>query len=254
MTVVKRILGFAFLALLMSMPLQADEHEKESIASVVTITPKAGHADDLLEAITEYHHWIADFEGHMQYNWFEILTGPDTGKFAARTGSHSWADFDAEYDWQEQAGEKFAEIVAPHIESVERAMTSEMTEMSHWPENWDGYSLFYVQQWYVHNGKGAQFRKGLKKIVETLKAGGYPGYFGFHSVESGGHGNQITIVSPKKGWAGFSEQSPSFYEIMKKELGGEAEFENFMSEWSATFKTGGSQTVKYLKEASDYGK
>ena len=94
MTVVKRILGFAFLALLMSMPLQADEHEKESIASVVTITPKAGHADDLLEAITEYHHWIADFEGHMQYNWFEILTGPDKGKFAARTVSHYRDDFD----------------------------------------------------------------------------------------------------------------------------------------------------------------
>lgn len=100
----------------------------------------------------------------------------------------------------------------------------------------------------------AQFRKSLKKIVEILKAGGYPGYFVFHSMGSGGHGNRVSIVSPKKSWAGFSEQSPSFYEIMTKELGGEAEFEKFMSEWSATLKTGGSHAVKYLEEASDYGK
>ena len=63
------------------------------------ITPKAGHEETLITAITEYHHWIAQFEGHMEYTWYEILTGPHTGKYMARSGNHNWADFDAEYDW-----------------------------------------------------------------------------------------------------------------------------------------------------------
>ena len=54
------------------------------------------------------------------------MTGPNTGKFIARTGNHSWADFDAEHDWQDQAGEKFEELVAPHIEKMNVEYTEEM--------------------------------------------------------------------------------------------------------------------------------
>lgn len=254
MTFIRSILTIALLALFMAMPLQADDHEKENIAMLALITPKAGHDEALIKAITDYHHWVANFEGHMRFNWFQIMTGPDTGKYAARSGGHSWADFDKSYDWQEKAGEVFEQNVMPHIDDMKVSYTSEMTDMSHWPEDWAGYSHFYIQEWYVHNGKGRQFRDGLKRIVDTLKAGGFPVHFGFHSTESGGYGNQVTFVSPKKGWADMSEKSPSFVEIMTKEFGDQEAFSTFMSEWSATFKSGRNYHVKRLPEASDYGK
>jgi hypothetical protein len=250
----KLTLAIVAFALLWCIPLQADEHEsKESIGTGVLITPKEGHEEALIKAITDYHLWVANFEGHMRFNWYSILTGPDTGKYIAYSGGHSWADFDAEYDWQKEAGEVFEQNVAPHIESMERWMSSEMTEMSHWPDSWEGYTMFTIEHWYVKNGHYGPFRQGLKRIVETLKAGGYTGYWGFSSNASGGYGNQITIISPKKGWSDMAEKDPSFYDIMSKELGGEDQFQEFMSNWASTFKTGKNYTLKYLAGASDYG-
>ncbi len=87
-----------------------------------------------------------------------------------------------------------------------------MDDFGHWPEDFSGYTHFQVQQWYVKNGRNGQFRKGLKKIVDTLKAANFPNYFGFTSVESGGRGGQITLVFPNKGWSDMVDEDPSFIE------------------------------------------
>ncbi|MBT8060750.1 MAG: hypothetical protein KJO33_14210 [Gammaproteobacteria bacterium] len=234
-------------------PAQAQDAETEGIARVAVITAKDGHDDALIQAITEYHKWVANFEGHHRYNWYEILTGPNTGKYVARTANHNWADFDAEYDWQEEAGEVFERNVAPHIEHVEMHFVSEMKEFSHWPESFDGYTHYSVSDWYVKNGHGYKFRSGLDRIVKALKAGGFPNHWGFMSIESGGHGNQIRVVGANKGWADMSDPDPSFSAIMTKELGGEEEFQAFMSDWSSTFKPGPNWMVKHMPGASDYG-
>ena len=253
MKVIFRTALILLLALGLFAPAHAQDSENESVARMVMITPKDGHEKALIKAITDYHHWIANFDGHMEYNWYSVLTGPNTGKYVARTGGHSWADFDKEYDWQKKAGEVFETNVAPHIENAEVAMTTEMTEFAHWPESWEGYTHFHVQEWYVKNGRYGEFRQGLKKIVDPLKAGGFPNHFGFHSVASGGYAGQITLVSANKGWADYSDSEPSFYDIMSKELGSEEAFTQFMKDWGDTFKQGRQSTVKRMPEASDYG-
>jgi len=240
-------------SLFLIMPAQAEDEENDNIAELILITPTAGHGKDLIEAITEFHHWVAGKEGHFEYTWYEILTGPNTGSYIARSGNHSWSDFDAEYDWQEEAEQMFEANVAPHIENAQRSMGASMDEFSNWPEDFEGYTHFAVENWYVKGGQYGNFRKGLKKITDALKAASYGSYFPFVSVESGGHGNQITLVSPKKGWSGMQGPDPSFVEIMAETLGGEEEFNNFMSDWGGTFKVGQNQMVRYLSGASDYG-
>jgi hypothetical protein len=235
------------------LPAQAQEADNEGIAREVHITPKEGHDEALIKAITEYHLWVAKFEGHHEYQWYKILTGPDTGNYIARTPNHNWADFDAEHEWQKEAGEVFDNNVAPHIQNMEIRMTKEMREFNHWPESFDGYTHFQVENWYIHNGQNGKFRRGLKKIVDTLKAADYPYYWGFFSIQSGAQGNQVQIVGAHKGWSDMSETDPSFYDVMSAELGGQEAFDAFMSEWSATFKTGSNQMVRYMPGASDYG-
>ena len=235
------------------LPAQAQEGDKEGIARMALITPRDGHDDALIKAITDSHHWVANFEGHHRYMWYEILTGPDTGKYIARTGGHNWADFDAEYDWQKESGEVFEKNIQPHIDNVAIWFTREWAEFSHWPESFDGYTHYHVEDWYVRNGHYRAFREGLKKITDSLKAGNYQGYWGVFSVESGGHGNQMELVTANRGWSDMSEKDPSFYKIMSEAMGGEEAFTAFMNDWAATFKTGGSRMVKLMPEASDYG-
>lgn len=248
LALITTLLCFAWL-----IPAQADEHENDGVARMVKIVAKDGHDEALLTAIEDYHKWIANFEGHMRYYWYEVLTGPNTGIYYARSGGHNWADFDAKYDWQKEAGEVFERNVMPHIDSMEIAMSVDMDEVSHWPENWDGYTLFTVESWYIHNGQYGKFNRGLKRIVDTLKANGFPKHFGFSSVATGGHTNQVSLVMPSKGWAGMADEKPTFAEIMMKELGGEDEFDAFMADWGTTFKAGHIETVKILPDASDYG-
>lgn len=249
-----KLIGLSMLVgLLWLTPLQAQETENEGIARAVMITPKAGHTDTLLTAIKDYHKWVANFEGHHRYTWYAILTGPNTGKFLARTGNHNWADFDAEYDWQEEAGEVFRSNVRPHIEQMEVQFTSPMNEFSHRPESYEGFTHFAVQDWYVKNGHWGKFRRGLGTIVGHLKAGGFKGYFTFYNVESGGYGGQVRLVSPNKGWADMADSDPSFASIMIEALGGEEQFEAFMADWSSTFKQGANWMVRRMAEASDYG-
>lgn len=235
-------------------PVQAQEPQNEGIARTALITAKDGHEDTLLKAITDYHHWIANYEGHHQYTWYRVLTGPNTGKFVARSGGHNWADFDAKHDWQEEARKVFEQNVVPHIEHTEVHFTKDMPEFSHWPESFEGYTHFSVQDWFVHNGQSGAFRRHLKKIVDTLKAGGFPHHWGFLSVESGGYGNHIQLVGANRGWGDMSESNPTFLEILSTELGGEEAFNAFMTEWGATYKSGHHWMVELIPEASDYGK
>ena len=252
----KNAIKLAVLSTLVSMfwliPVQAQD--TDGIATVITITPKAGHEETLVKAITDYHHWVAQFEGHFEYTWYEILTGPDTGKYIARSGNHNWSDFDAKYDWQKESGKVFETNVAPHVESMSNVMTQDMPEFSHWPEDFEGYTHFQVQQWYVKNGQYGKFRRGLKKVVDTLKAGNFPGHWGFNSVSSGGHGTQINLVTAHKGWSDMAEKEPTFFDVMSAALGGAEEFDTFMNDWGTTFKEGRSQMVRRMPEASDYGK
>lgn len=229
------------------------EEESEGVGVLLKITAKEGHDEALIKGITDYHKWIANFDGHMRFNWWKAVTGPDTGVYYAYSGNHDWADLDAEYDWEEKSNEVLQANVAPHIESMQRVVVTDMDDVSYWPEDWTGYTHIQAESWYIKNGRYGAFNKGLKRITDALKAGGFPYHFGFSRVASGGHGNEIHLLSPNQGWSGMAEKKPSFYDIMVKELGSEEAFESFMADWGDTFKVGHNEMLEYMPGASDYG-
>jgi len=233
-------------------PAMAQDDANDGVAVVVRITPEKGKGDDLVKAITKYHHWVADKEGHFEFNWYAISTGPGTGSYIARSGGHNWADLDADHDWDDEADKMFDAEVAPLIESTHRMVTRDMDDVSYWPENFEGYTHFMVEEWYIKNGQRAAFMNGLKTIHGHLTAAKFGSYYGFISVVSGGHGNQVQFVGPMKGWADMVEDDPSFRKIMTDAMG-EDEFSEFFSSWAQTYKVGGNMMLVSMPGASDYG-
>jgi hypothetical protein len=229
------------------------EEKSEGVGVLIKITAKDGHDKALIQGITDYHKWVANFDGHMRFNWWKAVTGPDTGVYYASSGNHDWADFDAEYDWEEKSNEVLEANVMPHIADMHRMMVVDMDDISHYPEDWSGYNFVQVESWYVRNGHYGTFNEGLKRVTAALKAGGFPGYWGFSRVASGGYGNQIDLIVPVKGWAGMAAKKPSFYDIMVEELGGDEAFQTFMTDWGETFKVGHSEMLEWMPGASDYG-
>lgn len=250
----KVFLLFISLALIggMSNAVAEDEEKNDRLAQVALITAKDGHEKALEEAITKYHHYMADKKGAWRFSWYSIVTGPNTGKYLARSGGHNWADFDAENDWDEEAGAKFESDVAPHIADLVPWIAQMDDEVGIWPENSEGYNLFSITEWHIKPGKGSAFNEGLKKIDAILKDSEFPGYYAFTSAVSGGKGNSITIVSPRKNYADMAPKEPKFMDIMSKAMG-EDEARAFMDGWGATFMSGQNQLLEYRPKLSDYG-
>ncbi len=240
------------LMIVMSPAVAQDDEKNNVLAQVVLITARDGHEKALEEAITAYHHYMADKEGAWRWQWYSIITGPDTGKYIARSGSHSWEDFDATHDWDEAAGDKFVSDVQPHIADATTTIVRTDDELGIWPESMEDYKYFSITQWYVKSGQNKAFNDGLKKINETLIAGGWPNYFAITYPVSGGRGNQVTLVSPRKSYADMAPKEPKFIDIMNKAMG-EEEAAALLSDWSPTYKVGNNFLLKYRPELSDYG-
>jgi hypothetical protein len=228
------------------LPLQAQDEENDGAAVLVMIEANPGEGDALEAAIKDYHYWIADKPGHFRYNWYAVETGPKTGTYIARSGNHNWADFDAEYDWQDEANERFAANVAPHVASVTRVLTEEMKEFSYWPDDFSEYTHFNVTNWYIKSGQYRKFRAGLETIHKALTEGSYQQHFGFHSTVSGDKDNQVALVLPMKGYADFADNDPSFFDLVSEALGGPEAFQEFMEGFGSTFKAGDSFLVRRL--------
>jgi hypothetical protein len=229
-----------------------DEEKTDGLAQVIHIVAKDGQAKALEDAITAYHHYMADKPGAWRYQWYSIITGPNTGDYIARSGNHNYADFDATHDWEEAAGAKFLSEVQPHIADANSTITKGNDELGIWPESMEGYSYFSVTTWHIKQGKGQAFNKGLKKIDAALKAGNWPNYYAFTNPVTGGKGNQTTLVSPNKSFADMAPSEPKFIDIMNESMG-EEEAGEFLSEWSTTYYSGQNQMLKYRAELSDYG-
>ena len=241
-----------FLLVSVSSVIAQDSEENDGLAQVVRITAKAGHEKALEEAITNYHHYMGDKKGAFRFQWYSIITGPDTGSYIARSGSHNWEDFDAKNDWQEAASDKFAADVQPHIASVVAMVTRTDQDLSSWPDSMEGYKYILLNNWQIKQGQANAFNEGLKKIHETLQSGGWPNYYAFVRTVSGGHGNPILLVSPRKSYADMAPKEPKFIDVLNKAMG-EEEAKTFLAEWSQTYKAGGYYTLQYLPKLSDYG-
>jgi len=125
-------------------------------------------------------------------------------------------------------------------------------ELGIWPDSMEGYGYFSVTNWHVKQGKGKAFNDGLKKIDAALKAGNWPTYYAFSYPVSGGKGNTVTIVSPRKSFADMAPKEPKFIDIITEAMG-EEEAGAFLAEWSTTYYQGQNQLLEYRAESSDYG-
>ena len=87
----RTLIGLASIALIActAQAVAQDEEETDGLANVVHITAKDGHNKALEEGITAYHHYMGDKKGAWRYQWYSIVTGPDSGTYIARSGNHN---------------------------------------------------------------------------------------------------------------------------------------------------------------------
>jgi hypothetical protein len=244
----RTFLALAVLALF-CMPVQAQDEETDGIAIVWQFSINDNQDDEFEEAVKGFHRFMADKEGAYHWDWYKVLTGPNTGKYIARSGNHDWADMDADHDWDDEADAYIDEHVSPHIDTATRMLFRTDHDLSNWPAENPGFKYFNLDVWNIKSGQGRKFNSGLKKIHELLVAGDFPVSYGFSYPVSGGVGGQIQLVTGHTSWADMAQPDPSFESILVEAMG-EDEFASFMTDWGSTFDSGANWTVVHMKGMS----
>ncbi len=225
--------------------LAADEEKTDGIAVVWAMDVEKGKSGDFKKAIKGFHDLYSKKDGHFEWHWYEVATGPDTGQYLARSGNHNWADLDAmENIWDEELGKYWSENVSPLIANAERYINAADDDVYHWTEG-KTYKFFRIRNFQVK--QGMDFGKHIKKIHETLQKGGWGNDYALSWDVSGGYGNGGAFVFPAESWADMAETSPKFKEVMLKNMK-EKDFDELMKNYSASYKTTTTRLVRSLPE------
>ncbi len=238
---------FLAICLVCAFSLVQAQEETDNVAMVWSVTAVDGMDAEFEAAVKGFHEFMADKEGHWNWQWYSVLTGPDTGNYLARSGSHNWADMDVDNDWDEEVGAYFDENVAPFIESATRNITVGEDEIYHWPESMDEYNYFRVSDWQVKQGKGNAFNTHLKTIHEALQVGGWDRHYTFSYNSSGGKSGSMVLVTPHKNWADMKTPEPSFFSVLNEVLG-EDETRELLDAFNETYRAGDVRTLHWRKD------
>jgi len=244
-----RRFALPLVAALAALPALAQDAPGDGIATAWHIEVAEGQREAFEAKVKEFNAFLADKEGAWEWSFFSVLTGPDTGDYIVRSGSHDWADFDVEQDWEDEADAWFDENLAPLVGSMTRTMTRADPQVQAWPKEEVEFRYFNVRHWYVNNGHAAAFQEGLRKVHGHLRDGAYPGFYGAWYSVSGLPGNLVMLVSAHRNWADMAEPTPSFDEVMLKAMT-EEELGEFWRTWGKTYETGETFTVAYRPDLS----
>lgn len=207
------------LAICFTLPVQA----QSDLAWAYTMKPKMGHYDATLQALREHTQWRRDHDDPWVWDIYEIINGPDLGTFIARSGGHTWADFDAYR--LEGANEHFRSTVTPHLESFTSVITSGDTTNVRLPE-WIGEApLYLVVNYDIANGKMESFQKGLSSYHKAIADTAHETYYYFQYFANGGTGYEVQGVFPARSFSDLAEDDPSLESVLKEyfsEMGLEA--------------------------------
>lgn len=223
----------------MVLPAQARQND---VAQAWTMTPKMGHAAQLEIALAAHAQWRRDHNDPWTWNVLETITGPNVGTLTARSGSHTWADFDAYNTWEhaEAASLHFNNTVTPHLEELRSTITVGDEENSFWPEDPMEAQVIQVVGLEINSGKMDDFIEVLSQYHTTIIENNFDAYHYIAYNASGGIYDAL-MAFPGASMADFAQPEKTVEQLMI-EVHGEEAFKAL----EETFSTAVKDTESYM--------
>ena len=227
----------------------AQDPQPESIAKIWTFIPKNGDQAGFEKAFAEHVQWRRDNKDPWHWDVYVQVDGPEVGAYYARSGNHSWADFDA-YDASEfvaKASDHWTRTVSPHLDDIHSSITRWLPALSNWPDDAPIYNLFQLQHIQIKPGHMRAYTQAVGTIADALKQAKWPYHWGLDAMMSGGEGPSVTLVLPSMKWADMAEPKPNFYDTMAGVIG-EEKAAKTMADLNATVATTKVTIVRRIPE------
>lgn len=238
------VLLVALLALAPLFATAQDNAGKKNVASIWVMWVKPGHSADFEKAFRQHAEWRKSNGEDFSWQVFQPVAGDDLAHYVVYTGNHAWAEFDANQKWDtgNKATDKFIEKVGTSIDRYSHYFGTDEEDLSYWPESASNFSLLEVTDLKFAPGKYGDFRKALGTFKKSAEAQKWKGYWSISSQTGGS--TDATVVFPHANYADMAQPTPSFMDMLGKQLGGK---DKAMATWTELQKSiAESSTTLYL--------
>jgi len=179
---------------------------------VWTIIPKPGMEVQFEKAFAAHVQWRRDNKDPWSWEVYTEADGPEVGARFARSGNHTWADFDAyeDSDFAKKADEQWNTTVAPYVAATRSSMSEYLPAISHWPDDAPDYQLFQLNTYRLKPGAEARYLTATGAIAKALMDAKWPYNWGFLEYKTGPLPSLLLVI-PALNWAGFKDPEPDVF-------------------------------------------
>lgn len=221
--------------------------QASNLAQNYKMVPKAGMQSQVESALKAHTEWRKAHGDSWTWDIYQQIVGPDNGTFYARSGGHSWADFD-DYDFP-GADAHFDQTITPLLRSVSNSISAIDTTLVRWPAE-DEFKLFEVVVYDLKPGGGADFSAAIKKYHEAIGQKSDQIYYVFDWTVFGNDGtDDVSGVFPQNNWAGFAPNDPTVEKIMA-EVYGEEEAAEILKQFLGSIRSTSNSVLLYRPDLS----
>ncbi|GIV61491.1 MAG: hypothetical protein KatS3mg044_0357 [Rhodothermaceae bacterium] len=232
----KKTIGSLFTLLIGLVLVTTAQARQNDVVQAWEMTPKIGHNGAFQAALAAHAKWRQEHDDPWSWNLWEITTGPRVGTIVARSGGHTWADFDTYQTWEHAAAASrhFESTVAPHLASVRSVITIGDEENVYWPEDQAEARVAQVIGFDLHRGMMGDFVKAVNTYSKTIVEHNFDAHHYLAYNASGGEHDAI-LVLPGSSMADFSRPDKTVEQLMIEVHGKEA-FQKLEKAFNATIK------------------
>lgn len=219
------------------------------VGRVTTWTPKRGMERQFEDGVKKHN----DFHKKQKDTWtigvWEILAGPNTGRYYRGSFEHQWSDFDAEEKMGPADDADSAVNVNPFLEAGTTSFYVRLKDVSREPED-DKPALLSSLVWFdVRIGETDEFMELLRRFHEAIGKTKWPVQYGWYQLVSGGEIPSYVLVLPRKSWADFKPASKPFDEMLQEAFG-KQEAKMLLDRLVKTLRAERSEILRFREDLS----
>jgi hypothetical protein len=225
MTRLRWILATLVLAFMAGIPAAA---QGQDLSMVWEFKVKPGSNAAFEEAVKAHMAFREANGDPWEWRFFQQMIGKKVGTYMARSGGHSWSDFDQDMggEFDVIAGNHWDATVQPLVEEYCNVIDQEDSELSRLPENMDSYTLFNVSVFHLKPDQIMAFSEAIATYKEIIVEHDFPFYWVVQSTVAGADGPTMSLVGFAESWADMAED-PAMEAAMMETLGEEGAQELF---------------------------
>lgn len=207
------------------------------LAEMWLMVPKAGHAQELNEALGKHMDFRSEQGDPWQWSSYAPLLGEDLDRVGVRSCCHSWADIDAYAEWSRNTpavGAHFNEHVAPHVEKYAHYFEEIDWASSHWNDKGAAYRYFAVTEFTLKPGHAAEFHAAREKLSQIAINQGWANdeRSWIWSTAIGGE-PRVSVIVPHENFASMADKGEGFMDFLARNLGSEEAATELMQQFSS---------------------